>query len=240
MIEVTVVDLAACAATLEDLERREPRLSPAEQRRATAMVDPKRRTDWRAAHIALRLALERVAGHAMRSCPYEIDSFGRPSLPAPAPAFSLSHTTGLAVVAVAARGQVGVDVEARRQIVISPERRARLVAAGIAAGGGTPADAVAAWTRLEALGKARGTGVGPVLTAIRLRGAPSRQVAAEAAAELVEQAGLRIVDLPLPRSHAGALAASVDLGGYDLIRLPDDADGIAAFVAARNAVDLDG
>ncbi|MBC7832965.1 MAG: hypothetical protein H7Y62_13215, partial [Hyphomicrobium sp.] len=60
--ELWSVYLAAAGASLETLEERTPRLSPADRARAADLSDPTVRAEWVATHIALRLLIERAAG----------------------------------------------------------------------------------------------------------------------------------------------------------------------------------
>jgi len=94
--------------------------------------------------VAARWALRRVLGDYLEVVPaevrLEIGEYGKPRLPrGSGPQFNLSHSEGLALVAVADR-DVGVDVER-----IRPKR---------------PADFYAEWARHEAQLKCLGTGLG--------------------------------------------------------------------------------
>ena len=242
MITVVLVDLAAAAEGLFRIEQETPRLSEPELARAAAIADAGRRAAWLAAHSALRVVLERATGPSVRRQAYEAGAHGRPWL-AGGPAFSLSHTAGLAAIAVASDGALGVDVEARRAVAVTGPRRALLMAAA-AALGPAPADLIDAWTRLEAVGKARGSGVGAVLEALRrrlVRAAADEAGAEESGAGAAMRslaAGLALHDLAVPEGYAGALAASVHLGPPRLAWLPATPDALRAFAAASNAVDL--
>lgn len=103
-----------------DLDRSE--LDPAEQRRADSFSRPTDGLLYAAAHVALRRLLGRYTATPPQDlrfrrepCPGCGASHGRPALAAssgrsPAPHFSLSHSSGLALIGVAA-APVGVDVE---------------------------------------------------------------------------------------------------------------------------------
>lgn len=238
MIRVYAVDTVRGAEALEAIEAGTPRLAPSDLRRSRTMADSLRRSEWRASHIGLRIAIEVEAGPDWRGVELQRDALGRPSLPAPAPAFSLSHTSGLALVAIGGRGeQIGVDVELRRPIELSPERRARMIVAGIAAGAGAPADLMMAWTRLEALGKARGTGVKEVLEAMRTRQSLSREDVAAGIERLAAEFDLVVVDLPVTARYAAALAGPRASGAPSLVPVPPETLALTAFIKARNAVD---
>jgi len=237
VITVVLVDLAAAASGLARIEQDTPRLARDEIARAAAIADAGRRRAWLAAHTALRLVLERAAGPGVRGRVFATGAYGRPELPVGGPVFSLSHTAGLAAIAVAARGHLGVDIEARRAVLVGVARRDLMMAAA-AALGPAPADLIDAWTRLEAVGKARGTGVGAVLEALRWDAATSEPGAAAAMQGLVAAAGLAVHDLSVPEGYAGALAARADLGRPRLEWLPTGPDALATYAAASNAVDL--
>jgi 4'-phosphopantetheinyl transferase len=245
MLAAYIVDIATAAAALEAIEVHTPRLSDAEEAHAASIPDSDRRRAWRASHIALRIVLERWAGEGIRRQQFRHGPNGRPSLPQPPPHFSLSHTEGLALVACASAGEVGVDVERRRDIALSPERQAMIKAAAV---GLTPSDErlngeddiLHAWTRLEALGKALGTGVGAVLAAARddASGRKATGSDSSAVARLLRSADLRVVDLALPPPYCGALAAPRFEAFPTVVPLPTDEAGLRAFAAERDCVDL--
>ena len=175
--EVWYVDLAQASGALEAHERRWPCLSEEEHTRAAGMsarLDDQRH--WRAAHIALRLLIWRWGGKELGSAPYCFSALGRPEIAGAAFSFSLSHSGSAALVALAAHGPVGVDLELPRHVKIAGERRARIEAYGQSL---SPAVALPthcderflqAWVRIEAAAKAEGAGVGRQLTAAGLLG----------------------------------------------------------------------
>lgn len=129
-----------CAA-LDDPGWPGPAELPAEEReRVGRFLSEQAASRW----VASRWALRRVLGEYLEVAPaavgLEIADGGKPRLAASAgPRFNLSHSQGLALVAVAER-EVGIDVER-----IRPKR---------------PAAFYAAWTRYEARLKCLGGGVG--------------------------------------------------------------------------------
>lgn len=228
---------------LESAEARQPRLDRRELERARAILDPVRRGEWRAAHIALRLALEVAAGHAVRGLPYRTLAAGRPILPLDhAPAFSLAHTSGLALVAVGAVGPLGVDVERIRPVKLTADRMARLIDVGAALVGDlrapspphTDAAVIRAWTRLEAFGKALGTGIGPLLGDYDIAGrsAMPPATAGERARRARAQSGLVVRDLDIGR--AGVRAA---VAGPATVLLSQCLDDIGDVVRLLECVD---
>ena len=170
-IEIYFVDLVRVAAVVEDEEARTPRLSAADIERAAAMADREARGLWRASRIATRILLERAGGTDLRRRAFHIEAGGRPVLDAGSPYFSVSHTNGVALVAVAKAVVIGVDLEAKTRVLrMSAERRRRIIQA--AQGLGPQAslsaeqdgDVLIAWVQLEAAAKALGIGIGRLLT----------------------------------------------------------------------------
>jgi 4'-phosphopantetheinyl transferase len=149
---------------------------------------------------AARAALGRIlAGHLGGEAPELVpDADGKPRL-AEAPqrlSFNLSHSAGLALVAVAAGGvEVGVDVERLRPRRDLARLAARWLpeedAAAVAAAGEAEREAAfyAAWTRFEARVKCTGTGLagprpGPEVVARQLEIDPGYAAAVAADAPI--------------------------------------------------------
>lgn len=204
--EVWLVDLGAAAGALEAVEAAAPRLSAEDERRLARVSDTGPRRERRAAHIALRVLVERAFGPGWRRIPYAISKTGKPGLSGRAGDFSLSHTPGRALIAIAQNGVLGVDVERMRTLRASGERSQRIERAGIAVAGGRPLPEapdmrfLQAWVRIEAAAKAEGCGVGPLLTRLGVGGAP---LASEAS---TPSAPLAIYDLALGPGLVSALA----------------------------------
>lgn len=155
---------------LEAEEKKTPRLSDADIERADAMADDVARRSWRASRIATRILIERVGGADFQRAPFEIEPGGRPVLVG-GPQFSVSHTAGVALIAISKEVPVGVDIEARtRPLRMSLDRRKRIAdAAGryappLQLSASSEADVLTAWVLLEAAAKARGIGIGRLLT----------------------------------------------------------------------------
>jgi phosphopantetheinyl transferase len=159
------------------LEQSLPLLSDWERGRAATFTDAAQAQEWLAAHIALRVVLERVLGNAARGVTFARAAGGKPRLEGAPIAFSLSHIPGLALIALARDGIVGVDVEWTHAVRVREPRRARIEAAGAAINPSDPLPAGAdarflqAWVRLEAFAKAEGCGVGRLLTRLGINSA---------------------------------------------------------------------
>src|SRR5690606_17886926 len=115
-----------------------PRLSDWDRQNAAAMADADASAHWLAAHAALRLLLERSLGSAWRGREFARGIGVRPHLRGAPIAFSLSHVAGLALIALAPGGDVGVDVERLRPVRVRQPRRGAIEAAGAALEVGRP------------------------------------------------------------------------------------------------------
>ena len=67
---------------------------PATRRKIARISDAAIRRERRAAHVALRVLVERAFGAAWRRVPYAVSATGKPSLAGAEGAFSLSHVPG--------------------------------------------------------------------------------------------------------------------------------------------------
>ena len=216
MTELWLVDLDRAAPALEAIECEVPRLAAADQERARRARDRAQQARLLAAHAALRLILERLAGPHIRRRQFTRSAAGKPSLGEDSPAFSLSHAGGLALVGVTRAGAVGVDLEAARDIRLSPHRRDEVLAVGAGLAGmdrqrlAGDAATLQAWCRLEAFAKARGSGISGLLGALGLRdrGGRSTPLAAIAAAAkaLAREEQVLVADLRMPPRLHGAVA----------------------------------
>jgi 4'-phosphopantetheinyl transferase len=216
--EIWCIDLTDARAALLALEARVPRLSVEEHRRAEALSDASTREEWLAAHIALRLLIERTCGNQWRQVAFTHDDRGKPRLEGAPVEFSLSHARGLALIALSRGGIVGVDVERTRTVRIDPARRHRICEAGAAMSAAILPAAederfLQAWVRLEALAKAEGCGIGRMLTRLGILGAgaraPAKSSATRATAEAVldQSPASSVRDLALGEGVFGAVAS---------------------------------
>lgn len=141
-------------------------LSDEERARAESLRFPVDRQRFVAAHVALRQALCDYTGLPPAALTLATGAFGKPSLAGhPRTQFSLSHSQGLALIAIGGRGPLGADVELLRPMADA----ATLAAAHFTQ---REQDALAAlpaherdgafltcWTRKEACLKAIGVGL---------------------------------------------------------------------------------
>lgn len=197
-------------------------LDDTERRRARRFI---RQTDshrFVLAHAALRLFVAGCVGVEAATVRYEIGVSGKPRLAAGfAPLeLSLSHSEGLALVAVAQERAVGVDVEQLRDV---PE------ALGIADAYFSSAEReelrtlqpserqepfLRFWTRREALTKASGRGLGTVIDSEADAAVGSTSARTRDAGQRETQVRWSLRDLQAPRGYvaAGAVEAADSAG----------------------------
>ncbi|HYD16170.1 MAG TPA: hypothetical protein VEA77_07200 [Hyphomicrobium sp.] len=231
--ELWLVDLEQAAAAIEALEATTPRLSDDLILRLAAMSDEPSRRERRLAHIALRIALERKLGPSVRRIPFASTPSGKPSLADSKMDFSLAHTKGLALIAISERTPIGVDIERPREVRMPDARRGPIEAEAIALaagkplnGSGTDARFLSAWARIEAVAKARGSGVGPLLERLRPGGGRPQGDAPKAACDLVAH------DLPAGNDIFAAVALPVGVVPPTLGLLPETVQAIARLLEA--------
>jgi phosphopantetheinyl transferase len=238
-VEVWRVDLALGTGPLLEFGREHRLLDAADVARTSRVVDRARSRERLAATVALRVLIGAAAGNRWSSVPFVRAAAGKPTLPGCPCQFSLSHVDGLALIALAPSA-VGVDVERLRSVAIDGERRARIEAAAVLAGGGRAlpgskdqSSFLQAWVRLEALAKADGRGIGYILTVIGAFGAGRRSAAhahdapGDAGfAEIARHFGTH--DLALGGDLLAAVACAPRFAASVVQRqLPLNADGLA-------------
>jgi 4'-phosphopantetheinyl transferase len=144
------------------------RLPAAERKRAAAILRPDAAARWSASRWALRTVLGRYLGEEPAGIALARGERGKPRL-ADAPErlrFNLSHSAGLALIAVTAGREVGVDVERvepRRDFLALAARsldRGAVAAVRDAAPAKRAGAFYAAWVLLEARAKCDGGGLG--------------------------------------------------------------------------------
>jgi len=229
-LDVVFVDLDASRALLEHEETSTPRLSPSDRLRIDRLSgDPVRQARWRASRIATRIVLERWAGRGVRGVEFEIATGGRPSLGDGLPHFNVSHTASVALIAVCRSSPVGVDIECPRTLSMSSERRRRIVtaAADLAAIGAlnpeSDVDVLRAWVRLEAIAKARGSGIGVLLT-------EEGVIGAERSARETEKPSLASAALDVAPPYIAAIAADTLPFAISVRCFPERAEALEDFL----------
>jgi 4'-phosphopantetheinyl transferase len=233
-LEIVFVDLKASGALLEAEEKTTPRLAGSDILRAERLsLDPDRQRLWRTARIATRMVLERAAGTAIRRVDFEIAATGRPSLGEGLPHFNVSHSGEAALIAVSEAGPVGVDIEQLRTLTMTDDRRRRIIAAAATLADGPAldlhrdADVLRAWVRLEAVGKARGTGIGRLLTEHGVIGGSA------AARDPGAVSQTRAADLNVGPGYVAAMSAAALPQTIALIDFPSRAEMLATFLSGK-------
>ncbi len=255
MAELHLVDLGRSAAALLELESLHPRLSAEDVARISATTDPHARRERQLSSIALRLVLARLAGDTRYDGkPVQRSTNGKPSIAAAPLSFSVSHSSGWALVAAVPHGDVllGVDIQSVAPLAMPAERRLRVLAAGdhLAAGAtrrssttDETASAIQAWVRIEAVAKASGLGLAHVLARLGVIAAtasgPEAKAAAARFAELLSR--LRVVDLDVEGATGSTCRAALAIGADLAVPtsspglLPTDLAGLYRFVAGGHA-----
>lgn len=231
-IEIWDIDLAASAHALLELDDRDGWLSPQDRARTSGA------RERRACLVAVQLLIA-SRGLETRGHAFVRGLHGKPSLAGCPAHFSLSHATGRALVALADH-PVGVDLELPRETGIEDRRRrlmedaaARLCPDAPLPAPGSPMRFLQAWTRLEALAKAEGCGIGRLLTMIGALGAGRQVVVGDVRPEFQILAGAYSVrDLALTEGRVGAVASTQHAFEVGLQRFPP---GLEALQAWRNA-----
>ena len=246
-LEVWFIDSRRSAHALQLIEVTTPRLSDDEVApRAASCTD---HDSWRAQRIALRILLERHTGERLRRTAFATSPAGKPSIPWRMDVeFSLSHAGAFGLIAIARDGPVGVDLEQARALRFSSPRRAALVAAAadlLPVGqcrdriGDDICDdfmVLQAWVRLEAWAKARGTGIGALLSDLGIWGPKGERATGMAignsARQLAQRDGFQVANLDLPDGLQGAVCA-VRLSPSVIVRnFPADQSLIAELACA--------
>ena len=163
-VHVWRIDLDGAARTAATLRAI---LSHEEEHRASRFRSIELRESWTAARGALRCILAGYARSEPDALLFREGPHGKPALAGIAEdiPFNLSHTSGLALVAVAGIGRVGIDAETVRPEIEVEDLSRRFFAAAEAAEilplspGARLAAFFNCWTRKEAFVKALGGGL---------------------------------------------------------------------------------
>jgi len=216
-VDVWLADLDAARSPLDALGARLALVPNQERIRAAGIGERTRAQRWVSARIVVRLVLATHVGTARARAPFAVTPRGKPSLASSGPGFSLSHSGALLLFAVSSVGPLGVDIETRTTVETDPRRRAAIECAATALAPHAPLPAqndarrfLQAWTRLEAVAKASGAGIGHVLTALGVRGPAAgltdRHVPSAATMLAAEGHPLSVEDLVLDAEAVAAIA----------------------------------
>lgn len=170
-------------ADLDDDWPAEAGLPAPERERAAGILDPRGRQRWVASRWALRMALAEQLDEEPGAIEIRVGPRGKPELAGPARhlphqggedvprdlRFNLSHSAGVALIAIARGCEVGVDLEwvDPGRDVLALARRGLDPAAAAAVREAPPAERPRAfydaWARREAVAKCLGVGLGAAL-----------------------------------------------------------------------------
>lgn len=219
--QIWLADLEALSPALETIEARHLLLSRME--RDWPVRSPPENLRWRRlARIALRIVLARAGAAQAYGVEFEAEANGKPTLPGSSLAFNASHAAGRALFVVSSPGPVGIDLESDRTVALGERRRAMIeCAAASLSRSERPPPFLQAWTCLEAFAKARGTGIGALLTELGITGSGAKDltdadVAARATA-VVARSGLEVRALQVPAPFYASVAAPCPISPTGLI-----------------------
>lgn len=200
-------------------------LDPGERARAARFVFARHRAPWIRARAALRRILARYVDATPETLPFQVGEWGKPSLcgsNGESLRFNLSHSGGLALLAVAWGREVGVDVERIRPTVELLDLATRFFSPSEVAALRAVDDArrerafFACWSRKEALIKADGRGLSFGLDTFEVSLHPDHP------AELLSVRGVpggdrwMLREIPVDEGYAAALV--VEGTGWHLVR----------------------
>ncbi len=209
-LQIWCADLDAIAHVLENAEAALHFLAPSELAWTERPRSPTPRIHRRRARIALRMLLVAAGASELPGAELLTDPAGKPRLAAGDLHFSLSHTTGLALFAIGNIGPLGIDLEMDRKVQLGPERCGLMIAAAQAIAPGLGSDFLDAWTCLEAFAKARGSGIGTLLTELGITASRARTLrpgdTVASARTVLSASGLAVAGLKLPDGLYGAIA----------------------------------
>lgn len=215
--------------TSAEIESMKAWLTPSERERADALH--RERDRHRA--VACRAALREILGRYLRLPPGDVElsstEWGKPCLRTPrggpSLGFNVSHTEGLALIAVARDRELGIDVERIRHDVPAEHLVARTLAdeeraewRSIPAAGRAKAF-LARWTQKEAYVKATGRGLWTAFDGFRIattEGRPTRIIDPSTSPEEIDR--WSICELAIGSGHVGAIV--VEGRGWILRRAP--------------------
>lgn len=217
--ELWLVELDGSAIVLQGRGGGAHMLTPSDHARLRRIRDPMERARRAVTYIALRMIVARTLG-ARHARARMLRPRGRAPRLAGVPAtFNLSHCENWALIGLARRGRIGVDLEVVRQLPMTQRRRTQLTAAAGALARGRPltpdrdGDVLQAWTRLESFSKATGRGINRTLAdfGIRAQQNPRWHTQGATVPEIAQRQlrGYRVIDLCLPQSLIAAVTRTL-------------------------------
>jgi 4'-phosphopantetheinyl transferase len=211
VVDVWRVPLACAPAEIDVLAGR---LAADERARAERFYLERDRARYVAARAGLRAVLARYLDEEPAALALPAGPHGKPELGGSPLRFNASHSRDLALVAVAAGREVGVDVEWIRPVAADSLARALFAPGEAEALAALPAEEreeafVACWTRKEALVKAAGRGLSVPLDRFEVPVGPvGEPVTVAVPAPAPDGTGWAVVDLHVGPGYAAAVAAS--------------------------------
>jgi 4'-phosphopantetheinyl transferase len=191
------------------------------------------------AHAALRSVLAQWVGQRPQDLVFDVNAYGKPHMAQPgAPVFSLSHTVGAALCAVAPSGDIGVDIEKQRPLAHDDLVGRFFSVAEVQQFDALPPDQQEAgffsgWTRKEAYIKAKGLGLSLPLNQFSVEMSPQLEPSLRSSEWACEDvARFRIWDLPVRAGYRAALAYAGPLSGP-----PSCHDWLPSFLPSHSGKD---
>jgi 4'-phosphopantetheinyl transferase len=195
-------------------------LASDEAERAARFRFERDRRSFAVCRSALREILGAYLGRPPAALCFEYAPTGKPSLARQAAtsdsslSFNVSHSGGLAAIAVSRAAELGVDIEVERADLELETIARRFFAPGEVEAllAHPPSERQGAfyrcWTRKEAYLKARGTGIVAGLDRFEVTLAPGEAALRRTLDDPAEAARWRLYDCPPARGFAGAVAAT--------------------------------
>lgn len=199
-------------------------LDAQETARAKRFVRPSDTKHFVHAHAALRRALGAWCGVDPKSLVFETGAYGKPSLQqawGAAPVFfNLSHSGGIALIAISQRYELGIDVEMLRPVEEAIAREYFAPGEQLAlrqwSGNAWLRGFFRCWTSKEALLKGEGRGLNLPLDAFEVSADPAHPPAVRAVEPRARiRAGWRLFDVQPAAGAAGTLALHDPEGMFD-------------------------
>ena len=210
--EIHIWTVPLCVAPAE-LTRLGGMLSDSERERAARYLYAPAREQFTITRARLRLLLARYLGLDPTRVTFGTSNTGKPTLPGTPLSFNVSHTRGMALIALAVGLELGVDVESVRAQPTHLEMATRYFTPGEAQrlNALPPTESERAffhvWTRKEAFLKAIGLGLSHGLERFEVSvppDEPCRLLHIDGDAAVA--AGWTLMNLELGAGHVGALA----------------------------------